>query len=353
MEGETRQPPERPRDEGASDLDGRDAWAERWNEEDRARREFQWFGTDVEAPRQAGAVLDTEPDDQLVSPWAPERDALDEAAIAALVAGGMDPTQARERVEAATDRERFERAVARGVNAEDATAAVEGARLLQRQREARHAREVQQQRVGDFIAGSLERAEVSNGPSRPRPSGDIAADTGGELIPRFDFVNRRADRLAIGDLLYEPHFGEVRVSWIVDGGYDEVRHVTLVQVFWNGDDGSRAARAYRPDERLVVRLTSIEDAQAIERAIERARYRQVSLDDRGARLIAAHLQGGPGSGLYRLAVTGEVSPTALEELEVIAGGGRAHQRRWTAALRRYCQEREDGRPLPELRWHQW
>lgn len=81
----------------------------------------------------------------------------------------------------------------------------------------------------------------------------------------------------------------MRVSWVVDGGYDEMRHVTLAQVFWNGDDGSRAARAYRPDERLVVRLASIKDAQAIERALERARYHQVSLDDRGTRLIAAHL----------------------------------------------------------------
>ena len=352
MEGETRQPAERPRDEGAPDHSA-GTWAERWNEEDRARREFQWFGTDADGTHETGATPDTEPDDEPVSPWTPERDALDAAATAALVAGGMDPTQARERVEAATDRERFKRAVAQGVNPEDATAAIEGARLLQHQREARQAREAQQHRVGDFIAGSLERAEASSGQSRPRPSGDIAADTASELIPRFDFVNRRADRLAIGDMLHEPRFGEVRVSWVVESGYDEPRQVSLVQAIWVSNDGSRAARMYPPDERLVVRVPSLEDAAAVDRALERARYQRMKLDDRSARLIAAHLQHSPGNALYRLAVTGEIRPEVHEELDVLATSGRPLLRRWAVALQTYCENRSSRGPLPGLRRHEW
>lgn len=89
---------------------------------------------------------DVDAENRSVSPWSAERDVLDEEAITKLVATGAEPSQARAQVETATNRERFERAVARGVNAEDAASAVEGARLLQQIQEARALQDEQERR---------------------------------------------------------------------------------------------------------------------------------------------------------------------------------------------------------------
>lgn len=327
---------------------------------DAARRDFPWFGEDRQAverlvaegiePGVASADLEAararleqvtneaygDPDDEALSPWSTERAVLDRQATARLIAEGVDRETARERVEYATDKERFKRAVARGINEEDAASAVEGARLVQQRAEAMAAQAEQPERL------------------QQRPSGDIAADTDGELTPRYDFVLRRADRLAIGDLLREERFGEVRVGWIADAAaYDELRHTSLVQVFWTGDDGSRAARMYPVDARLTVRVPDLQDASAIERAIERSRYHGTGLEHREARRIAAHLQHGPGSALYRLAVTGELPDTVTSELDDLAREGRPAQRRWARALRAYCDRREDRGPLPGLEERQW
>jgi hypothetical protein len=335
---------------------------------DAARRDFPWFGQeeqpvarlesegDSREPasggwdaaqarlQQAAAEAYGEDDDEPPSLWSAEREVLEQEAIARLVAQGVDPEQAREQVEYATDKERFERAVARGINAEDAVSAVEGARLVQRRLAARQMAE----------QAAAQQVQPEQAPERlPRPSGDLAADTDGELIPRYDFVLRRADRLAIGDLLREPRLGEVWVSWVADSGWDEVRHTGLVQVFWIGDDGSRAARSYRLDERLTVRVPDLVDAGAIERALDRSRYHRTALGRQDARLIAAHLQRGPGSALYRLAVTGEITERTLDELQEVSQSGRAHLRRWARALGNYCVNREDWGPLPGLEERQW
>lgn len=270
--------------------------------QDAARRDFPWFGQDKQAvdrlvaegiePERARAGLEAaqarlqqvakeahgDPDDERLSPWSTERAMLDRHAVARLVSEGATPEEARERVEYATDKDRFDRAVARGTNPEDAMSAVEGARLVQRRLEERAAARAEQR------------------PPRPRPSGDITADTDGELIPRYDFVLRRADRLTIGDLLQEPRFGQVRVRWIADAaGWDELRGRSVVQVFWMADDGGQAARMFRVDERLLVRVPDLQDANAIERALDRSRYQRTDLDHKDARLIAAHLQAGPST----------------------------------------------------------
>ena len=130
--------------------------AQAWEEADRARREFAWFGEQA-APDdadEAGWPL-RDPGDRPLSPWSLERDVLDTAAIAALVATGLTRHEAAEQIETTTDRERYERARAAGVNAEDALSAVEGARLLQRLQADRRLREDQQRQMGAFITGSL------------------------------------------------------------------------------------------------------------------------------------------------------------------------------------------------------
>ena len=153
--------------------------------------------------------------------------------------------------------------------------------------------------------------------------------------------------------MLEPHLGEVRITWAVDGGYDNVRHVGRVQLFWTDDSEAGAAKSYTVDERLTVRLPSHEDAAAIQRALDRARYQKTRLDDRSARLIAAHLQRGPGSALYRLAVTGEVSDRALEELDEITRSAHKYLRSWAKALGTYCIHRGDWGPLLGLEERQW
>ena len=142
--------------------------------------------------------------------------------------------------------------------------------------------------------------------------------------------------------------GEVRVTLLVDGGYGQGRDVTMVQVFWDGDDGSHAARLFRSDDRLAVRVAGLEDIQRIEQGLERARYQQTDLDDRSARLIAAHLQRGPSSPLYRLAVTGEVTDAAMTELTRATRAGRPAIRRWARSLQEYCERRSNRGPLPGL-----
>lgn len=294
-----------------------------WQQGEAERRGFPWFG-------EGGQTASEQTADVPVSPWSPERDVLDEAAIARAEAAGTDPVQARQRIEHATDRERYGEALAHGMNAEDAVSAVEGARLIYEQQQA--ARQAEQP---------------------TRPSGDIAADTGGELVPRFSFLLRRADRVTLGDVLREERLGEVRVAWISDGGYDEVRHSQMVQLYLTAHDGAWAERSLPLGVRVTARVPDLEDASAIERALDRARYHRTELDQQDARRIAAHLQYGPGTGLYRFAVTGEVSDRAMEELAGAVQVGRPFLRRWARSLQTYCIHREDWGPLPGLEDRQW
>ena len=282
---------------------------ENWEREQAERAGFPWFGE-------------------------PAVSAQDEETIARLVAEGLDP----ERIRAGL-------AALRGLEGTQPSADIA----------ASPSRSLDQAGHNRLVASTGERiGEAEQGEQhRPRPSGDIAADTNGELVPRFELVERRADHLRPGDLMLEPRLGEVRITWAVDGGYDNLRHVGRVQLFWTDDAEAGAARSYAVDERLTLRLPSHEDAAAIQRALDRARYQKTRLDDRSARLIAAHLQRGPGSSLYRLAVTGEVSDSALEELDEISRSGRTYLRRWAAALGDYCTTRADWGPLLGLEERQW
>jgi hypothetical protein len=217
-------------------------------------------------------------------------------------------------------------------------------------------RQRRQADLGRFVASSLRRAEATavEQPAAKRRTGDIAADTNGELVPRYEYIERRADHLVFGDLLVEPHLGEVRITWVADVGYDVTRQANLVRLHWSDDHGlSAAARTLPARERVTLRVPDQVDELAVRRAIDRARYHRVDLDDRNARLIAAHLQQGPGTGLYRLAVTGEIQPSALEELESIATSGRRYLRQWSSALRSYCEHRPDKGPIFDDEARSW
>ena len=107
-------------------------------------------------------------------------------------------------------------------------------------------------------------------------------------MPGFEFVERRAEQLASDDLMLEPRLGEVRITWVADVGYDPVRHVSLVQLYWTDGAGfSAAARSLPAHEHVTVRVPDLQDEAAVYRAIERARYLKINLDHRSARLIAA------------------------------------------------------------------
>jgi hypothetical protein len=186
--------------------------------------------------------------------------------------------------------------------------------------------------------------------SETRPVGDIATDTRGDLVPRYQLLPCRADRLAAGDLVLEPHLGEVRIIWVATTGLS----VGLVQLYWLDDGGiNHAARTLPADRPVALRVPDLRDALTVQRGIDRSRYHRRQLDHHNARLIAAHLQGGPASPLYRLAVTGEIRPAALEELDWLATSPRRPLRRWSLALRSYCEARSDPGPLPELENLSW
>lgn len=147
-----------------------------------------------------------------------------------------------------------------------------------------------------------------------RSYGDIASDTSGELVPRYQLIPYRADRLAAGDLMLEPHLGEVRIVRVGRAIPDPARQIDLLQVHWTDDSGSNQARALPADEPVTLRIPDRQDQAAIRQALDQSWYHRRQLDHRGARLIAAHLQAGPASPLYRLAVTGEIRPALFDEL---------------------------------------
>lgn len=169
---------------------------EEWQQEQTARAEFPWFGTDAGGP----AVSE--------SPWidTPASRAADEATAQAPQAEGLSTEDAVAAVDERRDRERIERG-ALGVANEDATALLEGHRLL---RDARRQRHEQQSKVGRFIAGSALRAEQSgttpderaagSTPERPRPQpriwiGSLSDYNAGLLHGAWLDADQELDRL--------------------------------------------------------------------------------------------------------------------------------------------------------------
>jgi hypothetical protein len=175
-----------------------------------------------------------------------------------------------------------------------------------------------------------------------KPTADLACDTAGRLRPRYAVAQLLVKHLARGDVVLEPHLGDVRVTAIFDLGYDEIRHVALRQVYWVQDDGlSLAARQYPADALVTVRRPALRDWALIQLRIDQAHYWSRDLDSPTARLIAAHLHRGPGSALYAFAVTGAISDRLYDELDEIRYCTPPAVHRWVHALARYCLGRDD------------
>jgi hypothetical protein len=180
-------------------------------------------------------------------------------------------------------------------------------------------------------------------------SGDIAADTNGELVPRYEFVGQRAEQLVSGDLMLAPRFGPVRITWVAPMAEAPSEDDTLLQIRWVDAAGRQSAGlAVTPETPVVLRVPDRRDGAVVQRAIDRAHYFATTLEHRSARLIAAHLQHGPDSGLYSLAVSGEILPCVLEELAIIADSRRPYVSRWSRALYAYCHQRPSRGPLKTL-----
>jgi hypothetical protein len=197
------------------------------------------------------------------------------------------------------------------------------------------------------VARAHERQPAERRSAEARPlSGDIAIDTNGELVPRYEFVNQPAGQLVSGDFMVEPYLGPVRITWVAPIGEAPREEDTLVQVRWlDGTRRQSAALALPPERPVLLRVPDREDGLLIQRAIDRAHYFGTSLSHRGARLIAAHLQLGTTTSLYSLALRGEILPSAFEELAVMAESRRPYISRWSRTLYAYCQQRADRGPL--------
>lgn len=178
----------------------------------------------------------------------------------------------------------------------------------------------------------------------PRSSYDIAADTNGVVKPSFSLQLRPVTGLLRGDVVAEPVLGEVRVMYVAEFGYDEMRHEPLCQVHWVSDDGlSTAARTFPASTVVAVRAPTREDTAAIRHGVQLAARHRREIDAHTARLIAAHLQRGPGSALYAFAVYLEVGDRLYQELDEVLPGRWPEVSSWVNALANHCLNRTDHR----------
>jgi hypothetical protein len=140
-------------------------------------------------------------------------------------------------------------------------------------------------------AHSLELTGTQPGDQVQATSANLVQDTDGQIKPRYEVVERQVGQLACGDLVIEPILGEVRVIKVAELGYDTVRHLPLLQVYWVDDGGlSTAARLLPADATVSVRVPAQEDQVLIRQGIDQARYAGREIDARTARTIAAQLQ---------------------------------------------------------------
>jgi hypothetical protein len=165
----------------------------------------------------------------------------------------------------------------------------------------------------------------------------LAFHTRGLIRPRYAVLARPVTALRIGDIMVEPALGEVRVGGIV-------HHRRWWQLSWTAADGRTGATLSVPARALVdVRIPHRADIRRITWSINVATWHDRELDVFAARLIAAHLQAGPGSALYAFAAKGMVSDALYEELDRVPGRDRPLLARWTNVLANHCLNRVDHR----------
>jgi hypothetical protein len=184
----------------------------------------------------------------------------------------------------------------------------------------------------------------ASGSHQPPTAAGIARDTGGVLRPSFAVIPRLVAHLVRGDVMVEPILGEVRVVYVAEFGYDEVRHQPLCQVHWVSDNGlSTAACSFPSTAAVGVRVPAPADVHMIRRAIAIAARHQREIDPCTARLIAAQLQRGPGSALYAFAVSSIVTDRLYDELDEVRPDRPSDLARWVDALTHHCLNRTDHR----------
>jgi len=168
----------------------------------------------------------------------------------------------------------------------------------------------------------------------------LTEDTGGAVRPTFAIHTRPITALRRGDVIVEPMLGEVRVIHVASFGYDELRHEPLSQVHWVSDDGlSTAAKTFLAIAAVAVRIPSQQDAARIRRGIHLAARHRREIDLHTARLIAAHLQRGPGSALYAFAVSARTGDRMYQELDEVVPSRWPELNRWVNALANHCLNR--------------
>ncbi|MDQ7903063.1 hypothetical protein RB614_00825 [Phytohabitans sp. ZYX-F-186] len=156
--------------------------------------------------------------------------------------------------------------------------------------------------------------------------------------PQFVLVPRPAGSLACGDLAREPVLGPARIT-------DVGRAGPYVHLAWADERGpSTASARYPADQEFAVRAPHPVDRLKIERAIERATWAKRAVRGDAARLIAAHLNRGPGTALGGFTMDGAVTVALYDELEQVDAEQPIY-RPWVQALVRYCLDRDYQGPL--------
>lgn len=186
------------------------------------------------------------------------------------------------------------------------------------------------------------------------PADRLPRDSGGQLWPRYRLAWRPAGLLGWGELVIEPILGPVRVGAVSPSHRDGP---PVVQVTFTDDTGPcHATATYPAGRRFAVRVPHPHDIQVVRRGLEQATWLRRDITDQTARLIAAHLDPGPRSGLYRFAVNGAITDELYDELDHLATARPAYHR-WVSALARYCVGRRNpapvpgwGPPPPAIRW---
>ena len=176
-----------------------------------------------------------------------------------------------------------------------------------------------------------------------RMNTDLANETNGQLNPSYAYVARAAGCLSLGEVIIEPHLGQVRLA-----GTQEFR--AHVQLTWSDDHGHCHATAWYAAEQIFpVRVPSSADYQYIQQKVDAASWRS-DIPPRAARLIAAHLHTGPASQLYRFALDGLLDDRLFDELDGLATQ-QPHYGPWVHALTRFCMGIYRDDPGPIGPWH--
>jgi hypothetical protein len=193
--------------------------------------------------------------------------------------------------------------------------------------------------VNPANGGRVPEQRASEAPHRSLLCGDLARDTNGQLQPRYEYSALPARRLVSGDFVDEPVLGAVAVETIT-------ACAPFIQIRWVDGGPCAATARYADGERLAVRGPAPAERRLLQQGVDRAAYLQKDIGAPVARLLAAHLHRGPGSGLYRFAVDGALSDGLFDELDQIVRRGRPDRRAWASALARYCVDREEPGPVP-------